>query len=211
VDRPLGPDDRNTGVIPRIICRSVPADTTETVEEAWEHIRDLHPGWELVTYRDPIDPDLFPITSYAWPHCTSGAQLAGLLRLEALHRHGGIYLDSDVELYRPLDPFLVLRAFAAWEDTHTIPDAVLGAEPGHDAIATALELALARLSEGPWASGPGVITEIFSAHPDVMVLPPAVFYPYHYSERERRGENFGTAPWCYGVHHWAASWLGSIA
>ena len=37
----------------------------------------------------------------------------------------------------------------------------------------------------------------------VVVFPPEMFYPYHFSEPERRHENF---PGAVAVHHWSGSW-----
>lgn len=204
-------------MIPRRIIRSVPAATTAEVEAFWSKAQDLHPGWELATYRDPIDPDGFPLTSPDWHRCTSGAQLAGLVRLEALYHHGGIWLDSDVEVYRPLDPLLGCQAFACWEDTEVVPDAVLGAEAHHPAIEECISLALARLrsarsdwrtGSGAWATGPGVTTTVLPGRSDVLLLPPGSFYPYNYRELARRHEDHAKAnPWAFGAHHWAGSWL----
>jgi hypothetical protein len=168
----------------------------------------MHPGWETITYRDPIDPARFPISAPHWDRCTSGAQRAGLIRLEALHTHGGIYLDSDVELYRSLTPLLGATVFAAWEDAKVVPDAVLGAEPAHPAIRGCLAEAIELLDQGPWASGPGVTTAVLPGLDDVLLLPPGAFYPYHYSERHRRHDDHRTPnPWAFGAHHWAGSWL----
>lgn len=194
-------------MIPRILVRCVPEETSSVVEDAWAHACHLHAGWTHRTYRDPIDPADFPLTRGAWSRCTSGAQLAGLVRLEALLAHGGIYLDSDYELYRRLDSLLTLDAFAAWEDRNTIPDAVIGARPDHPAIRYALELAVSRVHLGAWQSGPGATTEAFRNRSDVLLFPPASFYPYHYSQKERRHERFSDDPWCFGAHHWAGSWV----
>lgn len=194
-------------VIPRLLFRVVPEQTSDELELAWEHACRLHPDWLHVTYRDPLDPGAFPLTSAAWHRCVAGAQLAGLVRLEALLDHGGIYLDSDVELFRKLTSLTPLKAFAAWEDRNVIPDAVLGAEPRHHVIRQALEIALDRVDEGPWASGPGATTAAFRGADDVLVLPPASFYPYHYSELARASERWQDDPWCFGVHRWAGSWL----
>lgn len=197
-------------MIPPVLIRTVPADTTPEVEGWWDKAKALHARWQWCTYRDPIDPAGFPRTAPHWARCSSGAQRAGLVRLEALLCHGGIYIDSDVELYRPLEPLRHLRAFAAWEDPGVIPDAVIGAEPHHRAIADALEVAIARIDEGPWESGPGATTAVFAGRPDVLVLPPATFYPYHYTEKaERRSEAHHAMPWCFGAHHWAGSWLSA--
>jgi hypothetical protein len=194
-------------MIPHLIFRCVPEHTTDVVERWWHTACELHPTWGQITYRDPLPPANWPLTAPHWHRCTSGAQFAGLIRLEALVHHGGIYLDSDVELYRPLDNLTDARAFAAWEDRGTIPDAVIGAEPGHPAIRHALNLAIERLDEGAWSSGPGATTQAFRAATGILVLPPATFYPYHYTQPERAGEPHELDPWCYGAHRWAGSWL----
>lgn len=203
-------------MIPRILHRTVPAETAAEAEQFWAKAVALHPGWEHHTWRDPLDSAEFPITSPHWWRCMTGAQLAGLVRLEVLWNHGGIYIDSDVELVRPLDPLCQLDAFAAWEDAQCVPDAVLGARPQHPAVKDMLDLAVRRLKSdstdwrtgnGAWATGPGVTTTVLPGRDDVLLLPPGSFYPYHYTEKHRRGEDWAALPWCFGAHHWAASWL----
>lgn len=204
-------------MIPRRIIRSVPTETSDEVEHFWKIAGDLHPGWEMVTYRDPLDPLDLPLTAGLAHLCKTGAQLAGIVRLEALFRRGGIWLDSDVELYRPLDSLRHCEMFAAWEDANTVPDAVLGAMAFHPAILECLNLAGGRLhltdpdwrtGNGAWSTGPGVTTTILPGRPDVLLLPPGSFYPYHYTEKDRRHEDHRTAqPWAFGAHHWAGSWL----
>lgn len=202
-------------MIPPRLIRSVPAETTDQVEAWWRAAQDLHPGWEHRTYRDPIDPSYFPITAPVWSLCKSGAQLAGLIRLEALVATGGIWLDSDVQLYKPLTPLLHCSAFAGYEDPGVIPDAVLGATRQHPAIVACLTLAIARIrsnsddwrtGNGAWSTGPGVTTLVLPTFDDVLLLPPASFYPVHYSEKTNLVDHT-PAPWEFGVHHWAASWL----
>lgn len=39
------------------------------------------------------------------------AFVADYIRLYALHKYGGIYLDSDVRVYKSFDPFLVMAFF----------------------------------------------------------------------------------------------------
>lgn len=195
-------------MIPRLIFRTVPAETSSEIEQFWADTVTLHAGWKAITYRDPIDPAAFPISSPHWDRCTCGAQRAGLIRLEGLLNHGGIYLDSDVEVYRPLDSLLGVPAFAAWEDAKVVPDAVLGAKPAHPAIGECLERAIEVLADGPWASGPGVTTAVLPGRADVLLLPPGAWYPYHYTQRDQRHDDHRTAnPWAFGAHHWEGSWL----
>jgi len=205
-------------MIPATLIRSVPEHPDEQQERLWRLACDMHPDWRHVTYRDPIDPAGFPITSPHWRRCLSGAQLAGLVRLEALWAHGGIWLDSDVELHRHLGPLLQCSAFAAWEDLSIVPDAVLGAEPEHPAIGACLDLAIARITgdgktwrddRGAWSTGPGVTTTVLPGRDDVLLLGPDSFYPIHYVPRETLADRIAAhnpAPWTFGTHLWAWSW-----
>jgi hypothetical protein len=190
-------------VIPRRIIRTVPEHTTAEVDGFWAHTQELHPGWEFLDLRDPIDPALFPLTAGHWDQCLNGAQRAGLIRLEALWTWGGIYLDSDVELYRRLDPLIGLEAFATWESPWSLNDAVLGSRPGHPAFLECIELAIERLPLGALHSGPKVAQDTLRDRSDVLCLPPVCFSPYLWNEKHRRGEDHATAhPYCFGAHHW---------
>lgn len=198
--------------IPRILHRTVPAETAGRVEDWWEHWRQLLPGWTLMTHRDPLNPNEWPETSDLWAQCRNGAQLAGLVRLEALWRHGGVYVDSDVEPYRTLEPLLDLRGFSAWEDAKVAPDAVLGAEPHHPAVGGMLKLARVTLEAGgdAWATGPGVTTHVLPGRRDWLLLPPGSFYPYHYRDLQgAKKDHSQTQPWAFAAHHWAGSWLSA--
>lgn len=215
-------------MIPNRLIRTVPEVTDDETEARWERAQVLHPDWDCVTYRDPIDPALFPLTSALWKHCTSGAQLAGLVRLEALWLHGGIYIDSDVELFRPLDDLLEVpgEAFAVREDEGwIIPDAVLGARHNHQAIMDCIAIASKRLQgkskrewndwrddSGAWATGPGATTTVFSQRADVTILRSVSFYPVSHAPRETLQERldafvFRPGTDNYGLHLYRGSWL----
>jgi hypothetical protein len=196
--------------IPRILHRTVPAETTAEVEAWWDRFAELHPDWDLRTYRDPIDPSLFPRTSPLWSKCKNGAQKAGLIRLEALVTWGGVYVDSDVEPFRAFDPLLLNQAFCGWEDETTVPDAVLACRPLHPAFEECLDLAIQRVRRGQdaWSSGPGVTTKVLPNRFDVLTLPPGALYPYHYLQKaERPNASAAKMPWAFCAHHWHGSWL----
>ena len=200
-------------MIPRRLIRTVPEAVNGEQERLWNIAADLHPGWQHITLRDPIDPAAFPLTHHLWDQCETGAQLADLVRIEELYLRGGIYIDSDVECYRPFDPLLGAEAFAGWEDTDHIPNAVLGAQAGHPAIGQLVTRAAEMMPCNTWDIGVGLTTEVLRGRNDVLLLPPGSFFPVHYRVKQRlrrmpppaqiRAEN----PWSYAAHHWAASWL----
>ena len=206
----IGPVELGPSRIPRILHRTVPAAVNAQAEAWWAHWQQLLPGWELMTHRDPLDPAEWPETSDLWKLCKNGAQLAGLIRLEALWRWGGIYVDSDVEPYRSLEPLVQCQAFAAWEDRNVVPDAVLGAEPNHPAVKLMLTKARLVIEAGgdAWTSGPGVTTSTLPGRSDWLLFPPGSFFPYSYKEKHLRFEDhMEDQPWCFCVHHWEGSWL----
>lgn len=198
------------GAIPRILHRTLPAHIDQQVEAWWEQFAELHPGWDLRTWREPLDPASFPLTADLWPRCVNGAQRAGLVRLELLVSHGGVYVDSDVAPFRSLEPLLDLQAFGCWEDRQVVPDFVLGARPHHPAFELALAKARSVIEGGgdAWQSGPGVTTEVLPGRDDVLLLPPGAFAPFHYLERSRAAEvNADPPPYAFAAHQWHGSWL----
>jgi mannosyltransferase OCH1-like enzyme len=193
--------------IPRIFHRSVPAETSDEVEGWWSQLQQMHPGWEMRTHRDPLDPADWPLTGDLFKRCQNGAQLAGLVRLECLVTFGGVWVDSDVKPCRSFEPLLQCQAFAGWEDETTLPDAVLGAEANHPAFVAALEKARSVVGGGGGAyeSGPAVTTEILPGRADVLCLPPGAFYPFHYLQKNAASEL--QPPYVFAAHQWHGSWL----
>ena len=62
------------------------------------------------------------------------------VRLKVLHDCGGIYMDTDVEVCKALDPFLRYSAFSGFETENKISTGILGSqkEGGMDYIFTFL-------------------------------------------------------------------------
>lgn len=199
--------------IPRIFHRVVPERTSDEVEGYWAALQELHPGWRFLTHRDPLVPREWPETSSRWRVVTSGASLADLIRLEALWRWGGIYVDSDFEPFASFEPLLPLQAFAAWEDHRTVPNAVMGARREHPAIRLCLDEAKRAVRRSTWDGGPGVTTKVLVGRPDVLLFPPGTFYPVHYRDPDRDALMAATdqlrqlQPWALGLHRYAGSWL----
>lgn len=52
------------------------------------------------------------------------------VRLYVMYTYGGIYMDTDVEVLRPLDEFLSNRAFSGFESEMQIPTGIMASEKG---------------------------------------------------------------------------------
>jgi mannosyltransferase OCH1-like enzyme len=146
--------------------------------------------------------------------CTTRAQQSDLIRYEILQREGGVYLDTDFECLRSIEPLIAgASAFAVYQrdrETHdAIAQGIFGVVPGHPLMAEVLERAQARDPRtNLWAFGPPIFTAAVRAVGGVVLLPRPLFYPYLWTEPHRRGERF---PDAYAVHHWASQWTDSYA
>lgn len=56
------------------------------------------------------------------------AFITDYVRLYVLYKYGGIYMDTDVEVIRPLDSFLQEEAFSGFESTTRVPTGIMAAE-----------------------------------------------------------------------------------
>lgn len=93
--------------------------------ESWEkHLKD----YEIIEWNE----DNFDIKSnkFVYEAYLSGkyAFVSDYVRLYAIYKQGGIYMDTDVEVLAPLDEFLVNKAFSGFESIDYVPTAIMGCE-----------------------------------------------------------------------------------
>lgn len=179
----------------------------------WKRFSELHPSWELTTWSDPIHPSEWEL-GRLFESCGSGAQLADLLRIEILWRHGGVYVDTDVEPLKAMDVLLDSDFFIGTEDGRHITNAVMGASPGHPALRSLMDrlLEYQALPDLPpnQTTGPEFYTRVLGPRDDILVVPREVFYPYNpFFGIPRLTARSGRHAIC--VHHWAGSWIAPEA
>jgi mannosyltransferase OCH1-like enzyme len=174
-----------------------------------------HADWEMRLWHDGNVP---PLTNRAqFEAAGSPAQKADILRYELLLAYGGVYLDTDFECFRNIEPLLNgVRAFGAREDASSVAIGVLGCVPGHPlfaAVVAALPDSVAWRPGRPpnQQTGPELFSRVLAEQEALgreiaTVFGPELFYPYHWSEPHRAGEEF---PQAYAAHHWAKSWHGT--
>lgn len=181
--------------------------------ESWK--RHL-PDYEIKEWNESnFDVHANPYTAAAY---NSGmyAFVTDYVRMQALLQYGGIYMDSDVEILKPLDGFLHHGAFTGHETAELMVTAIMGAVPGHEWIRTLLDYYRDRAFER--VPNTQVITQLsqplVQKHEngfrhlagDVVIYPVETFCPFdHANLRPTPTEN------SYAVHHFAGTWLGRTA
>ncbi len=148
------------------------------------------------------------------------AFVSDYVRLHALYHHGGVYVDADLEVLRPVDRFLTHSAFSGYESEKIIPTAIMAAEKSHPWIKLLLDDYSDRRfiqPDGSFDMTANVhpITRLTSSHysitpngqmlefgEGIAIYPKDFFCPLDYSTRKPvLTEN------SYTIHHFSSSWF----
>jgi hypothetical protein len=163
------------------------------------------PDYEFMLWdRAQFDIDSSPWVKQAF-EAKKYAFAADYIRLYALYHHGGIYLDSDIEVVKPFDESMLDSGLMLGiENTKTnwIEAGCFGAEKGHPFIKKALEYH-DRPFENPLVL-PHMMYNVWTEH----------FSNVHYSFYQPEvftAKSFHTGlititPNTYTVHHFAGTW-----
>jgi mannosyltransferase OCH1-like enzyme len=183
--------------------------------ETWlEH----NPGWTMTTWGEEDLRDL--VNQSYFDNARNYSEQSDFARYEILLRHGGIYLDTDFECYKNIEPLLAgLDAFLACEDDVLVCGAIVGATPNNPLIRELVERLPASYDAFPGMEpraqsercGPRFVTRVYqelqagaASTNRLHVYPPEYFFPHLWWERERSGEH---SPKAYARHYWEASWV----
>lgn len=147
------------------------------------------------------------------------AFVSDYVRVKALQRCGGLYMDTDVELLKPIDDLLQgERGVLGFENRTLVGTALMALEANHplmDSFAGLYEntpfldeSGQARLSANPSLLAPLLLA--YGLKPDgkrqrvadLMVYEREVFFPKKISEEE-----FRTGPETVAIHRFSGSWL----
>lgn len=189
----------------RIIHFTVPAERSQLHEEAIAAARRLHPEWEVRVWEDPVSFDGALLQQW-YDRPLTGAGRADLIRLDVVHRFGGIYLDGDLILQRPLDRLASLDHFFCSEDGYVVTNAAFGAARGNPHARALIDDLLAE--EPDWslrpdlATGPRQWARVLRWRQGLNVVPRDTFFPTSWAARP--GPGLVTT---VGVHQWAWSWV----
>lgn len=118
-------------MIPKIIhyCWFGHNEKDERSKHCIESWKKNLPNYEIIEWNESnFDINYNDFTKQAYEK-QKWAFVSDVTRLYALYKEGGIYMDTDVEVYKPLDQFLNQEGFTGFEDVHYPVCATMGAEP----------------------------------------------------------------------------------
>jgi len=158
---------------------------------------DHHPGWELRLWTEDNLPE--GLRPEVYERLRAPAERANILRLELLRRQGGVYVDTDFECLRSIEPLIDgAEAFITLAKPGHVNNALMGARPDHPAIVDAL----ARIRPVEYfghdkaATGTRFLDGVLIDRADVTLLDHELFYSTKPEAQQR----------AYAVHHKARSW-----
>lgn len=146
------------------------------------------------------------------------AFVSDFIRLKVLYDEGGIYMDADVEVIKPLDEFLKHDGFSGFESENIIPTGIIAAEKNNAWVKLMLEhyngihfidkkghmdltpnvVFMTKLTKSNYAFKPN---NTFQDLGDMVFYPKEYFCPKSlYDGKTRITENTVTN------HHFSASW-----
>mgnify|MGYP001025774460 CR=1 FL=1 len=140
------------------------------------------------------------------------------VRLKVLYDYGGIYMDTDVEVLKPLDELLLYPAFSGFEGPDRIPTGTMGAEKGNKWIKLLLDDYQHRhfvLPDGSFDLTTNVktITDITVANYPIILnntfqsFQDFVMFPFDYlCAKDLVDGVVKITENTYTVHHFAGSW-----
>lgn len=146
------------------------------------------------------------------------AFITDYVRLKVLYEYGGIYMDTDVEVFKNLDCFLTEKAFSGFESVDHVPTGIMASESKHPFFKELLDYYKGRhfiKDDGSYDETTNVITITNIAVANGLQLNDQkqtvcdmTFYPHDFfcPKDHRSGKTFLTNN-TYCIHHFNGSWL----
>jgi len=105
-------------------------EKSESINRCMESWKRLMPEYEVTEWNETncdINENEYVKKAY---ELKKWAYVSDYFRFKVLHEHGGIYMDTDVMVYQPLDELLGNDSFFAFETYLYVHGGILGSVPG---------------------------------------------------------------------------------
>jgi len=196
-------------------------DVPETFIAFIDNWRQLHPDWEIIKWNE----ENFDCENNDWIKLAieqkNYSLAADVIRSNVLLNHGGVYLDTDMELFKPLDELVSENDFfIGYETDLWFGCAVLGSKKGHKIMHEVYERYLTPCKELDVHSNmlcvlnfSAAIKRLYGTRLDgktkkiednVKLLSTDYFFPQHYITRQIKMTDNTVA-----MHHYSSTWQTS--
>lgn len=208
-------------MIPKIIhyCWVGGKNMPEEVKIHIETCKKHNPDYKIIIWNEKnfnIEQNTYAKEAYL---CKKWAFVSDYIRLKVLYDYGGIYMDTDVEVVKPLDVFLKNKAFSGFESkSGRIPTGTIGAEKGNKWIKILLDYYqdkhFVRNDRSlDVTTNVRIITELTTKSYPLKLnnkyqeLEDVTFYPFDYlCAKEWMSGKIQSTNNTYTIHHFAGSW-----
>ena len=208
-------------MIPKIIhyCWYGGADLPEDFKRFIDNWIKLNPDYQLIRWDESNSPLDIPYLKRALNN-KKWANASNFVRLWAVYNHGGIYMDTDIDLKKSLDTLLDNDAFFGFQiddakANNSFNNAFFGAQKGNVFVKKCYNALLALYDglETAHLSSPHLTTFMLQQEGEfeyglteingIRLYPKEYFYPYSWEEKF---EESCVKPETIGVHFWDGSW-----
>ena len=220
------PTSENTQRIPQIlhfiwIGNSISTRKVRTLN-SW---MKMHPNWQVHLW---TENDLAKLDSAEKIFSSNDMrQRADIARYEIVWKHGGVFVDSDFECFKPIDPLVnSWSGFVCHENGDkqihlTLSNGLFGFRANHPVLARAMRFAAeaelntedVNLTTGPMMFRHAIGDEIDK----LLVVPKDYFYPISYYDRQLINDWQCNVESCktrfpnsYGIHLWSTETQGNV-
>jgi mannosyltransferase OCH1-like enzyme len=184
-----------------------------------ETFKEKMPEWEYKLWTDATLQNYPMHNRQLYDAAINYGEKADIARYEILYNEGGVYVDTDYECIKSLEPFNHYYDFYIGIqplDTNFVQLGIglIGAAPQHPIIKVVIDRLLEqslKTNQVIMKTGPVYFTYIFcqvapTLQNPVIALPATYLYPRGYTQTLHDRATW-LRPESYAVHHWAGSWL----
>jgi len=209
-------------MIPKIIhyCWFGPKPLTDLNKKCIETWEQWLPDYEIKLWNEDNSPMHIPYVKQAYEN-KMWAFVSDYVRLHALHENGGIYLDTDIEIIKPLDKLVEkYNGFVSYERKDVLAAAVFASLPGNPFLVQMKEKTIKYFEKRKqYTNIPVILTDCLKTHKETLseydeicgitLLPADYFYPYNPYDKDKPIKQLmfsDITENTYGIHHWEKTW-----
>jgi len=209
-------------LIPKVIhyCWFGGNPKSKLIEKCIKSWKKYCPDYEIIEWNEEnFDINFNQYTKEAY-EAKKWAFVSDVARLWVLVEHGGVYMDTDCELVKPIDKFLAHEAFSGFESPEVVPTAIMASKKGYPLFQEFLneyEDKSFKMPDGTYNETPNVtyMTNTMTGYglrldDSEQTIKGFTLYPAEYfcpwgcpvlSKELRPSKN------TYAIHHFNASWV----